>query len=309
MREDREAPNVKKKKGSMLIGLVAEMGLFTTSLELPNEKTGGQITVDFIPPDRERSSITLPLIPDTAGLERVEVHLHGSSASVYDMGTKFNSWFSDCFGYKVKLVAVGDQERDILFPGLAPPQQTSTSWLSGMTKSLPVVGNLLSGQQLETRVQFQDCAPFLVCTRKSCDAVSSQMPDGAEFDIRRSRPNIVVSGQEAWEEDFWGELSFSEGTDEIKIPLKHNCLRCQSLNVDFDKGVYSEERSMQFLKVLQKDRRVDKVRKYNAAFGRYGFITAADVGKELRVGDAVKVAQLNEERSGFGKFLFLLKRC
>lgn len=301
VREDREAANVKKKKGSMLIGLVAEMGLFSTSLELPDEKTGGGITVTFSPPDGERSTLELPLIPDTAGLQRVDIHLHGSSASVYDMGEKYNSWFSDRFGYKVKLAAVGDQERDILFPGLAPPQQTTTSWLSGVTKSLPVVGNLLGGQQLETRVQFQDCAPFLVCTRRSCQALSEQMPDGAEFDIRRARPNIVVSGQQAWEEDFWGELSFSEGTEQIKIPLKHNCLRCQSLNVDFEKGVYSEERTMQFLKVLQKDRRVDKVRKYNAAFGRYGFITASDVGKELKVGDAVEVSQLNQERSGFGE--------
>jgi uncharacterized protein YcbX len=129
--------------------------------------------------------------------------------------------------------------------------------------------------------------------------VSEQLPDGAELDIRKTRPNIVVSGQKEWEEDFWGELLIGEETEEVKIPLKHNCLRCQSLNVDFDKGVYSEEKNLQVLKVLQKDRRVDAARKYNAAFGRYGFITANDVGKEIRVGDTVKVSQVNEQRSGF----------
>lgn len=299
LRQDREAANVKKKHGSMIIGLVPEMSLFTTAMALPDEKTEGEITVTFNPPDGGNTSISLPLVPDTSGLDRVAVDLHGSSTSAYDMGSKYDQWFSDCFGYGVKLLTVGDAERDILFPGLSPQQPSTTSWLSGVTKNLPVVGNILGGQQLETRVQFQDCAPFLVTTRKSAEAVSAAMPDGTEIDVRKTRPNIAVSGQEAWEEDFWGELTFGEAASEIKIPLKHNCLRCQSLNVDFDKGVYSEEKSLQVLKVLQKDRRVDTLKKYNAAFGRYGFITPNDVGKEIRVGDAVRVSQLNEERSGF----------
>jgi uncharacterized protein YcbX len=123
------------------------------------------------------------------------------------------------------------------------------------------------------------------------------MPEDGEFDVRKTRPNIVVSGQEPWEEDFWGEIAIAEA---VKISLLHNCLRCQSLNVDFNTGKYSKEKNMEVLKLLQKDRRVDTAKKYNAVFGRYGFINAGSVGKEMKVGDAVSVTQRNDQRSGFG---------
>jgi uncharacterized protein YcbX len=297
IREDSEAPNVKKTRGSMLVGLIPEMALFTTSIELPSEKSEGEITVTFNPLDTEKSSISLPLIPDTGGLEQVNVDLHRSTASVFNMGSRYNDWFSERFGYKVKLVNVGDAEREILFPKASTQHQ---SWLSGITKSIPVVGGLLGGNS-EPRLKFQDVAPFLVTTRKSAQAVSDMMPEGAEFDIRKTRPNIVVTGQKAWEEDFWGEISVEAKDGEVKIPLQHNCLRCQSLNVDYKTGVYSREKNIEVLKLLQKDRRVDTAKKYSAVFGRYGFITAADVGKEVGVGDVVKVSQKNEQHTGFGK--------
>lgn len=308
VREERDAPNVKKTGGNMIIGLIPEMALFTTSIELPSEQSGGEVTVTFNPPDGEKLSISLPLVPDTTGLDRVDVDLYGSGASVYDMGSKYDAWFSERFGYAIKLVTVGEQERDILFPGASSQQLSTTSWLSGITKSLPVVGGLLGGGQ-QPRLKFQDVAPFLVCTQKSCQAISDQLPEGVEFDIRKTRPNIVVSGQQAWEEDFWGEIAIAEGEGEVKISLQHNCLRCQSLNVDFKSGVYSKEKNMQVLKLLQKDRRVDTVKKYNAVFGRYGFITVSDVGKEIRVGDVVKVSQLNEQRSGFSEFSKVVRSC
>jgi uncharacterized protein YcbX len=296
IREDSEASNVKKTKGSMLVGLIPEMALFTTSIELRSEKAEGDITVTFSPPDAEASSIGLPLVPDTAGLDKVQVDLHRSSAAVFDMGPKYNDWFSERFGYKVRLVNVGDAEREVLFPK-ATAQTSNSSWLS----SIPVVGGLLGAVQ-EPRLKFQDVAPFLVTTRKSGQAVSDLLPEGAEFDMRKTRPNIVVSGQEAWDEDFWAEISIDAQEGEVKIPLQHNCLRCQSLNVDFKTGAYSRDKNIEVLKLLQKDRRVDSTKKYSAVFGRYGFTSAGDVGKELKVGDVVKVSKKNDGHTGFGKF-------
>jgi uncharacterized protein YcbX len=304
VKEDSSTPDVKNKHGSMLIGLIPEMALFTTSIQYPSEEGDGEITVTFHSPGSEETNITLPLQPDTTGLGRLDVDLHGSKASAYNMGFKYNQWFSDCFGYAVKLAAVGEQERDILFPGSPYQQVSKSSWLSGITKSLPFLGNLAGND--EPRLKFQDCAPFLVVSQKSCQTVSDQLPDGEQFDIRKTRPNIVVSGQEAWEEDFWAEITINEVGKQVKIPLQHNCLRCQSLNVDFATGKYSETKNGQVLRLLQKDRRVDMIKKYNAVFGRYGFITPSSMGKEIQVGDVVEVTQRSTQRSGFGMTLYLL---
>ncbi|KIW05555.1 uncharacterized protein PV09_03433 [Verruconis gallopava] len=298
IREDITAANVQKKHGSMLVGLIPEMALFTTAIELPSDESQGHVTVTFNPPGATSSSLVVPLVPETAGLDRLDVDLHGSKTSAYDMGDKYGKWFSERFGYGVKLAAVGEHERDILFPGFPFQQPSTSSWLASLARSIPVVGGLIGSQ--EPRLKFQDCAPFLVCTEKSCDAVSDLLSDAAKFDIRKTRPNIVVSGQQAWEEDFWGEIVIAEGDSEVKIPLQHNCLRCQSLNVDFATGQYSKEKNVEVLKLLQKYRRVDAAKKYNAVFGRYGFITPADVGKEIKVGDVVVVSKKNAQRSGFG---------
>jgi uncharacterized protein YcbX len=295
LKEDRTTPDVRAKNGCMLVGAIPEMALYTTAIVLPHEQTEGEITVTFNPPDADKRSISLPLHPETTGRDRVDVDLHGSKASAYDMGAKYSGWFSECFGYAVTLAAVGDQEREILFPGSPFKQPTSSSWLSSITKNVPVLGSLVGSG--DSRIKFQDCAPFLLVTEKSSRAVQELMPEDGEFDVRKTRPNIVVSGQEPWEEDFWGEIAIAEA---VKISLLHNCLRCQSLNVDFNTGKYSKEKNMEVLKLLQKDRRVDTAKKYNAVFGRYGFINAGSVGKEMKVGDAVSVTQRNDQRSGFG---------
>jgi uncharacterized protein YcbX len=288
----------------MLVGLIPEMALFTTSIKLPDGQSDGDITVTFNPPDAPNSSLALPLQPDIAGLELIDVDLQGSQTVAYNMGAKYNQWFSDCFGYAVKLAAIGQQERKILFPGFPFQQPSTSSWLSGITKNLPVLGSFVGGD--EPQLKFQDCAPFLVVSQKSCQAVSQRLPEGGEFDIRKTRPNIVVSGQEPWDEDFWGEIAIGEGKSEVKILLQQNCLRCQSLNVDFSTGKYSDAKNEQVLKLLQKDRRVDMIKKFNAVFGRYGFITAGGVGKEIKVGDIVNVSQRNDKRSGFGMIHYLI---
>ena len=60
------------------------------------------------------------------------------------------------------------------------------------------------------------------------------------MDIMKFRPNIVLSGHlSAWDEDYWGEIIVStHGEHEVKISLLHNCIRCQSLNIDYSTGNY-----------------------------------------------------------------------
>lgn len=113
-------------------------------------------------------------------------------------------------------------------------------------------------------------------------------------------PNIVISGaEEAYEEDFWGEITVQ--TD-VNLILTANCGRCVSINVDYDTGAPGSGEAGTMLKKLMKDRRVDKGNKYSPVFGRYGFIDKGADGLHIEVGDDVVVSRRNKERTTFCKF-------
>ncbi|KAI9738857.1 MAG: hypothetical protein M1834_008364 [Cirrosporium novae-zelandiae] len=241
-----------------------EMALFHQEIEKPNPMKGvkGKIKVTYCPPGKSSKTLEVPLQPDTTNLESIQVTMHRSSTQAYNMGTEFNRWFSDCLGYDVVLAYIGDNTREVL-GNLAPGANgQSSSWISSITSSLPVLGS----DTEKASIGFSDCAPFLVVTETSLDDVSARLSAGEKMDITKFRPNIVVGSSElgAYEEDFWGELTIN---NETKIDLTANCGRCMSINVDYRTGKAGEGEMGNVLKKLMKDRRVDAGAKYSP--GRY----------------------------------------
>ncbi|CAG7976458.1 unnamed protein product [Penicillium nalgiovense] len=166
--------------------------------------------------------------------------------------------------------------------------------------------------QHEDRITFADCAPYLVISETSVDNVSTRLPDGEEMDRTKFRPNIVVSGAgEAFEEDFWGALTVNTGSERgsSRLLLTGNCVRCQSLNVDYETGKMGTGESGAVLKKLMKDRRVDSGAKYSPVFGRYAFLEPKGEGVSLRVGDEVMVSEKGTKRSIFGECFSFLANC
>jgi uncharacterized protein YcbX len=158
----------------------------------------------------------------------------------------------------------------------------------------------------EDRITFADCAPYLIISEKSVDNVSARLPDGEEMDRTKFRPNIVVSGaEEAFEEDFWGALTVrvGSGPESVKLLLTGNCVRCQSLNVDYETGKMGTGEAGTVLKKLMKDRRVDAGARFSPVFGRYSFLEPKGDGVTLRVGDEVTVSERGKDRTTFGEFL------
>ncbi|KAJ5791343.1 uncharacterized protein N7518_008354 [Penicillium psychrosexuale] len=154
--------------------------------------------------------------------------------------------------------------------------------------------------QHENRITFADCAPYLVVSETSVDNVSARLPDGEIMDRTKFRPNIVVSGAaEAFEEDFWRALTVGAGSGRgaTRMLLTGNCVRCQSLNVDYETGKMGTGESGAVLKKLMKDRRVDSGAKFSPVFGRYAFLEPKGKGIILRVGDEVTVAEKGTRRS------------
>lgn len=172
--------------------------------------SSSELLVRYIPPHpQESSELAISLSPDTAGLTQREIVMYKSACMGYDMGDFYATFFTTCLGFTARLVYLGSSRR-------------------------PVLGNLIPAASTASKVEisFADCAPLLVVTQASLDALSERMIGGEKMDVTKLRPNIVLAADEdgeleAWEEDFWGEIKI----DGYPISLTANCIRCNSLNV------------------------------------------------------------------------------
>jgi glycine hydroxymethyltransferase len=55
------------------------------------------------------TTIDIPLTPDTRGLEELAVMMHKSPTKGYNMGSRYNAWFSERFGYDVVLAYLSEE--------------------------------------------------------------------------------------------------------------------------------------------------------------------------------------------------------
>jgi uncharacterized protein YcbX len=282
---------------NMAVSKYPEMTQFLTNI-LPSDqhsRTSGSIEVEYIGSGNAKSNkLNVPLRPDTHKLEPMKIDMHGSPTDAFRMPAEYNTWFSQCFGYDVMLVYLGDNLRDVLFDDLTPGNRKSLS--SRILGSIPIPGTSIGGH----KITFADCSPYLITSKTSLADVSARLPEGEEMDMTKFRPNIVVEGaKDVYEEDYWGTLDINGA----KVTLAHNCVRCSSLNVDYKTGKPGKGESGQILKKLQKDRRVDPGHKYSPVFGRYSFWNPRQGPKVLAVGDEVKVTKVNAERTKWSKYL------
>ena len=258
------------------------------------------LTIVFKPLDGSADkTVDFPLEPDTEDLEVIDVLMHKSPTKAYRMPDSVNDWFTECFGYDVVLAYIGNNTREVRLTSdkyKSHESGTSGGWLSSVTNI--ITGSTANGPDT---IKFSDVAPYLVVSSKSMDDIHKRLPDGETFDITKFRPNVIVSGaQEAWEEDYWAELTI--GDEGTKIECEHNCGRCRSINIDYETGAQGEGEAGKMLKKMSSDRRIDKGTKWSPVFGRYSFLHPSSEGREIKVGDAVTVSRRNKEHTAFGKF-------
>ncbi|KIW98388.1 uncharacterized protein Z519_00048 [Cladophialophora bantiana CBS 173.52] len=328
----------------MAVATFTEMCLFTTAFSTeggagPDSKVIVTYTKDhvFDHPDKKVSpdQLHVPLSPETAGLKEVEVTMHSSPCIGYDMGEDYNGWFSERFGYEVKLLYIGGNKRKVLGnmpPNVAAQQRaglarvssgksSESSWLGSITSTATSLARAITGaagtdmdkenqyEGIDEGISFADVAPYLVISTKSWENAQRRLPENEEMDISKFRPNIIVEGaEEDFEEDYWAEIliggpgDHDDETKGAKIVLTQNCSRCNSLNVDYATGKVGQGESGKILKKLQSDRRVDPGAKWSPVFGRYGFLARVPEGKsaaEIKVGDEVSIVRRNKERTRF----------
>ncbi|RAH50137.1 MOSC domain protein, partial [Aspergillus brunneoviolaceus CBS 621.78] len=284
-----------------------EMSLFQAEIVLPSEDgtEPGQIIVTFRPAASETLSddngtkstriLHLPLCPDTRQLGELAIVMHQSPTKGYNMGAQYNDWFSEWFGYPVVLAYLGPHSRRVL--GSFEPSKSAAH-------AGAIYDRVGARGEGEERITFADTAPYLLVSATSVDNVSERLGGGLDMDVTKFRPNIVVAGaKEAFEEDFWAEVVIGSGKEgKARLLLTANCIRCQSLNVDYATGAMAQGEMGNVLKKLMKDRRVDKGAKFSPVFGRYVFLDGESEGQTVQVGDEVVVTRRMDERMVYGEY-------
>jgi len=121
---------------------------------------------------------------------------------------------------------------------------------------------------------FPDGYPLLVCTRASLEDVNRRLPSA--LPMSRFRPNIVLDGTDAWEEDRIKELRIGA----TRLRFVKACTRCGVTGIDQETG----RKALSPLPVLQEFRFDSALR--GVTFGQNARVESG-AGSLLRVGDAV----------------------
>jgi uncharacterized protein YcbX len=142
-----------------------------------------------------------------ANTKLVDVEIWGKWHDAWQYPAEMTAPFEKIFNRKVFLVMKGPRPR-ILSANGAP-------------KHL--------GRKEKT--MFPDMAPVLVASEKSIADLNARVKakgeDAPDLTIERFRPNIIVEGTEAWNEDSWKTLQIGDGREKLVLNVLARCARCQ----------------------------------------------------------------------------------
>ncbi|HMQ71615.1 MAG TPA: MOSC N-terminal beta barrel domain-containing protein [Rubrivivax sp.] len=126
----------------------------------------------------------------------------------YDMGDLAAQWFSDFLGLRCRLARFDPDDKRI----------SDRAWTG----------------EAEGQAAFADAFALLVISSASLAELNRRLAAGglAPVGLERFRPNLVLDGLEAFEEDFVDEIVFDADGGPVRIRLVKPCVRCGIPNVD-----------------------------------------------------------------------------
>jgi uncharacterized protein YcbX len=187
--------------------------------------------------------------------EPVQVRIWNDEVGAYDMGPVAAQWFTDFLGQPLRLVRFDPEQRRL----------SSLKWTAGV----------------EAANQFSDGFPLLVVSQASLDGLNGRLVTAGHgaVGMERFRPNIVLAGLQAHEEDRLALIRVVAGQEVQLRPVKP-CGRCPIPNID----PATAEVTPQVLQTLLGYRRNEKVQ--GAATFGMNAIVLSGWDQTLRVGQS-----------------------
>ena len=135
----------------------------------------------------------------------------------YSMGALADQWFSDCLGRPLRLVRFDPDQKRL----------SSRRWTGSF----------------EAENAFSDGFPLLVAGSASLADLNARLAarGAAPVGMERFRPNLVIEGLQAWEEDHLESITLATDEGPVVLRLVKPCVRCTIPSVDPATGVQGHE--------------------------------------------------------------------
>ncbi len=145
------------------------------------------------------------------------VRVWDADVKAYEMGALAAQWFSDFLGRPLRLVRFDpDQSRLSL-----------RRWTG----------------DIDAENAFSDAFPLLVASTASLADLNARLAakGAAPVTMQRFRPNLVLDGLQAFDEDHIDELTIGADGGTVRLKLVKPCVRCSIPNVDPASGLAGHE--------------------------------------------------------------------
>ncbi len=196
--------------------LVDPQGEFLTQRELPRmalvqpQFKGSELML------RAPGMLALHLRLDTVEAP-TRVRVWDDIVKAFDMGALAAQWFSDFLGRPLRLVRFDPEQQRL----------SSAKWAG----------------DIAAENAFADAYPLLVISEASLDDLNTRLAarGQAPVTMQRFRPNLVLRGLQAHDEDHLHELLITTDDGPVRLRLVKPCARCPIPNVDPATGTTGHE--------------------------------------------------------------------
>lgn len=212
------------------------------------------------------SAITVPWLTDTSEPPPVPVRIWKADTLGFDEGNAVAQWLSQFMKQGCRLLRVHPQAERVA------SAEHVNAWRSkhkAIAAAFPA----------EHRFGFADGYPFLIASQDSLNELNAQLQTkGLEpVPMNRFRPNIVLSGMDAYEEDYMAGMRVGP----MVFAFVKRCKRCQVPNIDQATAIISDEPGI----TLARHRQFAE----GVLFGVNAVMAGASPGSRLHAGNTVEL--------------------
>lgn len=207
-------------------------------------------------------AIIVPWLTHTSEPAQVPVRIWQSDTLGFDEGDEVANWLSGFLGLPCRLLRVHPEAERV----------ASLQHVEGWRQKH---GDAGAGFPLRHRFGFADGFPFLVANQGSLDELNRRLgaKGQAPVPMNRFRPNIVLQGLEAYEEDYLSGMRVGN----MEFAFVKRCARCPIPNIDQSTGLSADEPGI----TLAQHRLFPE----GVLFGVNAVVAGAGAGATLRVGE------------------------